>query len=202
MEILYKKSLDHGDYSVTKEKSDLFLHTKQVHGNKIVTVDEIKNSKELLEADGILATWDTLKAEDLLCVFTADCLPVVIEGSQGVAILHAGWRGVHKKIHLNSLIDKIHPQKVVIGPSIQCSSFQVTEEFTENFPNSKFFSKENGKLYFNLQAQVKEDLENKYHPSVIYDDGLCTFKNNEYNSYRRDKKINRNYNIYQIRIDS
>ena len=39
------------------------------------------------------ALW-TVEPELALCVATADCVPVALAGARGVAVAHAGWRGI------------------------------------------------------------------------------------------------------------
>lgn len=39
------------------------------------------------------ALW-TAEPELALCVATADCVPVALAGARGVAMIHAGWRGI------------------------------------------------------------------------------------------------------------
>ena len=76
---------------------------KQVHGNKVVTPQDIDSaiSKENLEqkfpdADGIMSDCET----QALWVASADCNPVLIGDvkTSQVAAIHAGWRGTAQKI--------------------------------------------------------------------------------------------------------
>ncbi len=61
---------------------------RQVHGN---TVHEVSHPGAFagVEADGALTT--TLDCP--LAINTADCAPVVLVSTRGVAVVHAGWRG-------------------------------------------------------------------------------------------------------------
>lgn len=66
---------------------------RQVHGTRIVEVGPSSEGGVRLsgEADGLL----TVAPGILLVVATADCVPVYVarRGGDGIAILHAGWRG-------------------------------------------------------------------------------------------------------------
>src|SRR5690606_15589365 len=118
---------------------------------------------------------------------------------KGGALLHAGWRGLQSKIHIDPIIQSLRPHTALIGPSIQGEHFEVTEEFFQHFPNSSHFFEKNKKTFFNLQAQAKDDLLSVFPDLEIVDKGLCTFQNIQYNSHRRDKSKKRNYNIYQLK---
>ena len=67
---------------------------RQVHGTRIVEVGPSSEGGMRVgrEADGLL----TVAPDSLLVVTTADCVPVYVarRGGHGIAILHAGWRGV------------------------------------------------------------------------------------------------------------
>jgi YfiH family protein len=70
----------------------------QVHGSRVLTVgeDDARASRRaepggLVRADGQV----TDKRGVGLTSLTADCLPVAVAGRDAVAMLHAGWRGLH-----------------------------------------------------------------------------------------------------------
>jgi hypothetical protein len=191
---LYETKLLAGHFKTTKSFHQSFVITKQVHGAEIVNIEDAK--KKELSADGIYWKNDQFLTENIPCVYTADCLPILIEGEFGGAILHAGWRGVQKKIHLNPLIDQLGPKTILIGPSIQKESFEVSPDFKNEFPHSQYFTNQDDKVFFDLQAQVQNDLITKWPNIKITNSGVCTFKNLTYNSYRRTKLPNRNYNFY------
>ncbi len=195
---LYHKELDRGHYRVTKE--DLgFLHTKQDHSKIIYNISQVRHGKEPLPGDGIYWVWEKIKPQDKIAVYTADCLPLIFEGEKGGAIIHAGWRGIQQGIHTLEVLGGLQMKTLVIGPSIQAQNFEVTEEFYSHFPNSSHFSEKEGKHFFDLQAQVKEDIKKFYGDINIIDSELCTFDNNQYNSYRRDNTKDRNYNYYELK---
>ena len=166
----------------------------QTHSNIIHTfgVDDLSS-----QADGIIFTNEEIKKYQF-GIRTADCLPLVLVGESHSAVIHAGWRGIHNRIVLNQKILDISPEFVFIGPSIQQESFEVSKDFRDNFPTSKNFNTYENKLTFNLQQEIKDQL-NEYGKSLtIIDCAQCTFINHKYNSYRRDKTEKRNWNIYSI----
>jgi YfiH family protein len=65
---------------------------KQVHGARVVRLEDVAADGALLEADASIAV-----TPGLACTVTvADCLPVLLAapGRRGVAAAHAGWRGL------------------------------------------------------------------------------------------------------------
>lgn len=195
--LIWQKHLPIGSYEVYSVKPLNGISVKQVHGANVIHWRDA--AKELLEADGIYWTWNDFDSEKLPTILTADCLPIIILGQHGGALLHAGWRGVKAKIYQHSSIVALQPNYYFIGPSIQQASFEVTSEFFDYFDNKSFFSNENNRCTFNLQQQTIFDLQQTY-PGIRGEDcGLNTFTDNRFQSYRRDKK-NRtnNYNIFNL----
>ncbi len=189
---IYEQKLDLGNFWVQTQKPQDILILNQCHSNVIVPIH-----KKSANADGFI--WNSSEIQNkTIAIYTADCLPILIEGSLGGVFLHAGWRGVQKKIHTHEIIDSIKPKKILIGPSIQVSSFEVTKEFYDYFPVSRNFQTLNKKIYFNLQAQVIEDLQRKWPKASIIDDKIDTFSNLNFHSFRRTGKTDRNYNLYKI----
>lgn len=106
---------------------------KQVHGNRVLQVDEPGVAGD---ADGI---WTA--APDLpLAVRTADCFGVAVKAPHAVGVAHAGWRGV-----LAGVVPKLllamskaghQPHHAYLGPGIGACCFEVGPEVSEQFPGS------------------------------------------------------------------
>lgn len=186
----FSQNLNHGRFETWTDKPEMdFFHVHQVHGNNIVSVETLP-----AEADGILSSWNDLTLP--LAIKTADCLPVVIEGETGVVFLHAGWKGLQQKILTTPEVKLIKPLKAFIGPSIQKCCFEVTQEFKHHFLNNQNFITRDEKLFFNLQQEALDQLKGSFPEVEVIISPLCTACNVEFNSYRRDKTIKRNWNLY------
>jgi polyphenol oxidase len=83
---------------------------------------------EIPEADGHVLREPGLAA----LVFTADCLPVAIAGPRGMAMLHAGWRGLAGGI-LAAGAEAVGATSAAIGPGIGPCCYEVGDEVLESF---------------------------------------------------------------------
>jgi len=142
------------------------IHSAKVH---IATKKDLRPAYgpgELIEADGYVTNIPGVP----LAVFTADCVPVLLEDSKNrvIGCLHAGWRGavadiegegINKMLSLGADISEI---KVAIGPAIDKCCFEVGDEVKEGIVNllgedgQKFLTlKQNGKYMADLRGAVK-----------------------------------------------
>lgn len=198
MDFLLEEKVPHGFFRVTKDTPHHPWKAKQVHSGVVVDLAHLKTLTHQPEADGVSWNWNDITSTDQVCVVTADCLPILVIGENGGAILHAGWRGLEKKIIHHPLVLATKPKFFYIGPSIQVDSFEVTSEFKDNFPNSPFFFEKNGKLYFDLQKEALKQIKEIAPLAQSVDSKICTFTNNNYNSFRRQKVSCRNWNIFSL----
>lgn len=158
----------------------------QVHGDNIVSIQ----SENQTTADGFIFMSDQLK-NNTPAIRTADCLPIWIMNDDQHYFLHAGWRGLYQNIL--KTIPKI--DFALIGPSIQSSSFEVQSDFKKYFSQDDFYQNISQKLTFDLQAYAKKLIRDISEDAVIIDSGLCTYQDQRFHSYRRDKTSDRNWSI-------
>jgi hypothetical protein len=190
MDSLLSIKLSSGKFEVYHERPSFsFLEVKQTHSNLIISSAQLPN-----EGDGIITLWDNLSTP--LLIKTADCMPIIIEGEEGACFIHAGWKGLNLGILKNPIIKSIKPTSAFIGPSIHSCCFEVSEDFLENFSQSPYFSKKNSSYYFDLINEAKDQLMNEYSIKT-QSSPICTCCNLNYHSYRRDKTIQRNFNVYR-----
>ncbi len=188
--IAYSESLNQGRFETWTSKPQLtFSHVTQVHGTDIVSLETLP-----CEADGLVVSWEDLKQP--LAIKTADCLPVVIEGSKGVVFLHAGWRGLANGILKRPEVSMIGPIRAFIGPCIHSCCFEVSDDFKDNFKGSTFFHEKEGRLYFDLTQEAKKQLQELVPNLLVTIAPLCTSCNNNLHSFRRNKTPERNWNLY------
>lgn len=190
MSAIYSRQLNHGKFETWTTRPNFdFYEVKQVHGTDIVSPFTLP-----CEADGIFTSWQEFQKS--LAIKTADCLPIVIEGDKGIVFLHAGWRGLADGILKSPEVTFINPNRAFIGPSIHKCCFEVSKDFKNNFPDSPHFMDTEGKYYFDLQLEAQDQLLKIYPALTIEDSAKCTCCDHTFHSYRRDKTIQRNWNIY------
>ncbi|MFT6105955.1 MAG: YfiH family protein [Rickettsiales bacterium] len=204
------------DCAIDKTKIDYFLVAKniqkknfniksptifinQIHGSEILVIDDeskIPSSKKLIDADAIVTNVKNL----ILAIVTADCAPIMLldEENEVIAAVHAGWQGSLKNI-TDQAVDgmikigaRLENIKAVIGPMIRQESYEVDLSFygrflEENSANREFFIKspKDQHFLFDLPSYIKEKLRNKGLRN-IEDDGIDTYQNDDFFSYRRN----------------
>lgn len=101
------------------------VFARQVHGT-----DLVHHPREggVVEADGHVVREPGLAP----LVFAADCLPVALYGAGGVAMLHAGWRGLAGGI-LAAGAEAVGATRAAIGPGIGPCCYEVGEEVLSAF---------------------------------------------------------------------
>jgi YfiH family protein len=150
----------------------------QVHATAIATDDE-----PLVDADGQL----TSSAETAPTVMVADCLPVAIASPAGVAMLHAGWRGLAGGIlALGAAALGDGPKAAAIGPGIGVCCFEVGDDVRAAFPDHT--GAQRGRN-LDLKAVARRQLR-AAGVEQVDDCGLCTFCEPElFFSHRRDQGV-------------
>jgi purine-nucleoside/S-methyl-5'-thioadenosine phosphorylase / adenosine deaminase len=97
----------------------------QVHGTRLI---EHPSSEPRPEADGHVVRDPGL----VPLVFVADCLPVALHGPDGLAMVHAGWRGLAGGI-LMAAAKAIEATSAAIGPGIGPCCYEVGDEVLDAF---------------------------------------------------------------------
>ncbi len=190
MQLIYSKKLTTGTFQVWNDRPDFsFLEIKQVHSTEVVDPSQIP-----CEADGLIIQ-NQIDSKPI-AIKTADCLPILIEGQNGISFLHAGWRGLAEGIIKNPKLKEIKPFAAFIGPCIQSCCFEVTEEFKNYSLTPKYFFYKEKKLYFDLVREATFQLQEHLHIDHIEDSKKCTCCLTEFNSYRRNKTPRRNFNTF------
>jgi polyphenol oxidase len=132
------------------------LRVKQVHGNTVLSSDEIRNHPtDLPEADAIVSH----DVNESVWVCTADCTPVLIADRKigHVSSIHAGWRGTAAKIvpeaiaRLLAAGSQMEDLKIALGPAIAGEVYQVDENVAINVCASIVSSPEKNEILATAQ---------------------------------------------------
>lgn len=180
-----------------------FVCGKQVHGNHvhIATAKDARpayGEGELIEADGYVTKEKNLP----LAIFTADCVPVLLEDREAgvIGAVHCGWRSAVADIEavaiakMQELGATVSDIRIAIGPAIERCCFEVGPEVIEAvdkligpFAGQHYGLKENGKYMLDLKGVVKfRFLQLGIMPQNIELVGGCTLCDpDRYYSHRR-----------------
>ena len=113
---------------------------RQVHGTDLLQHDASPfpcslsvDSNEKAQANVTVGDGHVLRQpRGAALVFVADCLPVALSGPDGVAMVHAGWRGLAGGI-LAAGAEAVGATSAAIGPGIGPCCYEVGEEVLSAF---------------------------------------------------------------------
>ncbi|MBU6141264.1 MAG: peptidoglycan editing factor PgeF [Proteobacteria bacterium] len=176
---------------------DAILFVNQIHSAAVVTIDSVEkiHGNEILpRADGLVTNLSNI----VLAIFTADCAPILFLDAEKkiIAATHAGWLGAKSGVISSTIsaMKKLGAENIeaIVGPMIQQESYEVSQEFFDDFLNedlaNKSFFVEAGsaeKHYFNLPAYVEKKLRESG-ITKITNQRTDTYKNEEdFFSFRR-----------------
>ena len=158
--------------------ADRLALARQVHGAELIEVGQ-SDSGVLGEADGLVAR----APGPVLGILTADCAPVVVRGGDGIAVLHAGWRGLVAGVIEAGLGALEAPQSAWIGPSIRSCCYEVGDEVVAAFRSRDLPVAGNDRV--DPAGAAAALLERAGVPEVVVAP-QCTHCDPDYFSYRRD----------------
>lgn len=158
---------------------DLIEHPTELRGSFRTAYVQKEPRNGVPEADGhVVRSPDTAPL-----VFVADCLPVALSGPQGVAMVHAGWRGLAGGI-LAAGAEAVGATSAAIGPGIGPCCYEVGEEVLGAF--SELDGVAEGRM-LDL-PEVARQLLARAGVERVESAGLCTSCEEElFFSHRRDR---------------
>lgn len=120
-------------------------------------------------------------------IATADCVPVVMRGVAGWALVHAGWRGLANGI-IGSVARTLGAlEKVVIFGCAGGASYEVGQEVVQAVGDTAAFRLTKQNTFF---LDTAETARRQVLPYIIAEcietSGICTIEDSRFHSYRRD----------------
>ena len=176
-------------------KNESLITLNQNHSNKVVYFEDENSIKNKLSGDAIVTKIKKIG----IGILTADCAPILLydPSKKIMGCIHSGWKGalngiikntIEKFKELDSNIDHLI---AVIGPCIGRESYEVKNDFYENFLSknlkySKFFKKTtNEKYIFDLRGFINNQMSDS-NIQKIENIEMDTFTEREFfYSYRR-----------------
>ena len=145
----------------------------QVHAAAVRRVRELPARGEpLAEADGQATALDGVAA----AVLTADCLPVALVAAEGVAMIHAGWRGlaagvIEEGVRALRELGAQGDVRAAIGPGAGVCCYETGPEvhaaFAEHGPRARRGDNADLKLVARLRLE-------RAGVGEVHDAGICT----------------------------
>lgn len=187
-------------------RSEKIVHLKQVHSNKILLSSEIDENSR---GDGIILD----QCGVIAVIKTADCIPLFFwsDDFSTAGILHIGWQGLFAEIEKNLLaklsnkVIKIESLNFFTGPGIEAGCYEVGNDlwlkFITNKNRNKIFYPHKGNQYkLDLKKGITLSLlDQGILPQKIHHSTICTFCNDRFPSYRRQKTENQRLFNFIIR---
>jgi YfiH family protein len=157
------------------DADDLAL-ARQVHGADVVRV----------EGPGMVGEADVLITDQPnrpIGILTADCSPVILEGTSSVAVVHAGWRGVVAGAVEAGLEAVGDVQRAWIGPSIHACCYEVGPEVIAAFEKKNLPIADGSHVD---PARGAEAILTRAGVTEVVVSDVCTHHDERYFSFRRD----------------
>lgn len=177
---------------------------EQVHGNKVVSVDERHEGQGAFSYSTALKGIDGLVTQSpglVLMSYYADCIPLFFFDpvKRVIGLAHAGWKGTMLKIGLNTVTlmqaqygSKAEDIQVFIGPGIGECCFEIQADLKKKvdtaFPRFHDIIKKSDDRYFwdlkntNSQMLREAGIKEKH----IICSQICTCCDPHFYSYRRE----------------
>jgi len=174
------------------------ISMQQVHGSGVFLVDHNDDGKIIKGCDALISNDPGV----ILSVRVADCLPisVVDKKNRSIGLIHAGWRGLDKKIIVKTVrlmarefSSEPKVLKVTIGPHICQKHYEVKNDVSSKFAKfSGAILQKDNKEFLDLAKIAEFQLtESGIKKENIKTNKTCTFEDPLLLSFRRDKTSRR-----------
>jgi len=161
---------------------------KQVHS---ADVKFVYTPGEIAATDALISNSNSI----VLSIQVADCIPLFLADPLNgvIGLVHAGWRGVEKRIipdTVNKMVQKGGSRKGIIafmGPSIRQCCFEIGPEVSKKFPIDCLINGNRDRSFLDLQrVAINQLLGSQVLEKNILSSEECTKCNpDKYFSYRR-----------------
>jgi len=168
----------------------LVVEASQVHGKTVFNLDLHHSIKDLsFTGDGFYISrehWKEKFPDCVLVVKTADCLGIVFESDRGVAVVHAGWRGLSGGIISEALKLFNDPFRAYIFPHAGFSRYQIGEDILDQLPEEAvFYFDKDQRRHLDLGATAEAIIRQNHLAQDVMTSGICTIEDQRFYSHRR-----------------
>ena len=173
------------------DRSNLFF-INQVHGARVVEIDESSSYLQELDADALFAR----RSGVALAVLTADCIPLLLSSPSAIAAVHIGRKGLIAGV-LEATLEKFQSYGIAsnqisasLGASICGNCYQVSLEiYRQVVGQIEQCATDESRRCLDLEAGVISILKDR---EITWSSkGECSKHSLGYFSFRRDNKTGR-----------
>lgn len=172
-------------------------YMSQVHGNSIRFVTGSETEAPI--ADALI----TDNPDLALAVMVADCIPLLLRSSKIVAAVHVGRAGLKNSVALKTVaaMRSLGADSIsgIIGPAICGDCYEVPielhDEIVKEHPTASAVTK-HGTTALNLPLALVEALKSV--EVMVESSGICTYEDDNYFSYRRNKITGRQVGVIKL----
>jgi copper oxidase (laccase) domain-containing protein len=184
--------------------ADCLILLKQVHGREVIdcrdrrTLDEMCGHAssffaQTREGDAIIVpSRQPIRGKRILFgVLTADCVPVVLRGDSGIAVIHAGWRGLAQGIidaSAKALMNVRDGIVLACAGSAASVRYEVGSEVVTAIGASAVASPApcQNKFLLDTAETAMRQLKEAMPTGSFISAGICTISDARFHSFRRD----------------
>ncbi|MEY4667534.1 MAG: Laccase domain protein yfiH [Pseudomonadota bacterium] len=177
----------------------MLANPQQTHGDQFFDARSAADVAALLspersllrfgEYDGVIAPPEQNVPGERVgyAIATADCVPVVLRGSSGWGLIHAGWRGL-----ANGIIGRVAYGlgEVVEAVIFACAGgerYEVGSEVVEAIgETASYRNAANGKFLLDTAETAAAQIRTVLPAKPIERSGICTIGDTRFHSHRRD----------------
>lgn len=189
--------------AVETHSGNICLFSEDNPEGKIVYEDETYTIKQKGGYDSLITNLKNV----ILCIWTADCVPVYIYDpvKEAIGMAHNGWRGACTNLTVNTIKMMTEnfgtdPKDVLITfGACNCGNcYEISDDlkmiyqsrYSQDRLNELLKRKDTEKYLLDIKKGITFDLlDAGVLPEHIHDIGICTYENKKYASYRRDGKL-------------
>lgn len=191
-------------------KVDQMIRVNQKHTDKILVATK-QNGGEGILRPNVIDAQDAIITDEkdlMLCIVTADCVPLFLfdKKRRAIGLSHCSRVAIANNMPAKTVSEMINAYgckgeniKAVLGPYLSKAHHEVQKKdvdlFKEYFTDKeceKFASPMNDRFYIDMGEAVKISLEKAGIPRTnVFDARECTYENPELFSWRRDHEKGR-----------
>lgn len=174
---------------------------QQCHGAEVLDLREHREHHQMLQrhgdlvkrypGDAIAAPRSQVVPSEVIVygVLTADCVPIIVRGSAGYALIHAGWRGLANGVIAAGVRYVGVPDQALVFACAGPKAYEVGDDVVDAVGSTAVYRPREdrpGKHLFDTVATSIKQLRHSCGEIAIEAAEVCTITDHRFHSHRRD----------------